>query len=47
MTRLFDLTNSNPSPEGLMPQGRVAGAIRLRIASSGKHARHRPRRAAP
>lgn len=41
MTRQLDLTKSSASPEGLMPQGREAGAIRRRSASSRKLARLR------
>ena len=34
MTRLLDLTNFNAVPEGLMPQGHAAGAVRLRLVPS-------------
>ena len=31
MTRLLDFINSNASPEGLMPQGGTANAVRLTV----------------
>ena len=34
MTRLLDLTHFNASPEGLMPQGHAASAVRVRLIPS-------------
>ena len=44
MAGLLDLTNSNVSPEGLMPQGRtpnVAGLCLVPHMKRGRHARRR------
>ena len=40
MTRLFDFSNSNASPEGLMPQGATAGTFRLTAPKLPRNSRH-------
>ena len=41
MPRLLDLTNSNGSPEGLMPQGHAANTTPLRIVPSARRLQRR------